>query len=392
MNNNVAATYPPTEDDGINLSDAIKLITDNWKRIVIGAVAGALIGLIGWSFLATYKAESVLVNNGAINFLSWRSLQKSLPLLASQLIQDKRLSPDQENMYATMSDTKWWIKNVQPTYSLTKADTKDLATVGKELQENGSTNILNLVITTSARSKETAEANINIATQFIKSGSAYLTIKNLIKGYESQVLNSDANLQKQIADSERDLKYMRERSRNLESLRQRFPQNATATTQQVVDAKDSNAKYMPISTQLVAINTEINNTVESLAKLHDQQIKEGTLRDFVNQALPIINKETNGLELVSILLDVVANMRKSVSSEDVNAQLALNDLEATLVSARTNFTNSLDTDLTPQITRSSPLIPAVAGLFGGAIAMSLISLGLRLYDTYRSKASSIGLK
>lgn len=392
MNNNAATTYLPAEDEGISLIDAVKLIADNWKRIVIGAVVGALVGVIGWLFLATYKAESVIVNDGAINFLSWRNLQKSLPLLASQLIADNQVSPDQEKIYRTMADAKWWIKNVQPTYSLTKADIKDLATIGKELQENGGANILNLIVTTSASSKETAEANIDVTTQFIKSGSAYLSIKNIIKGYESQILNSDANLQKQIADAERDLKYMRERAKNLESLRQRFPQNVTATTQQVVDAKDSNAKYMPISTQLVAINTDINNTVESLAKLHDQQVREKTLREFVKQALPIIGKETNGLKLVNELLDVKADMRKSLPAEDENAQLALNDIEATLVSVRTHFTKSLDTDLTPQITRSSPLLPAIGGLLGGAVAMLLLSLGLRLKANYRSGTISIGLK
>lgn len=401
MNNNPAVSYPPAKDDTINLGDVIKLITDNWKRMVVGAVTGALFAFIGWSFLATYKAEAILINSCsneannrtneankcAINFTSWRNLQLNLPLLASQLIADKRLSQDQEKMFKTMSDTKWWTKNVQPTYSLTKADAKDLASIGKELQENGSS-ILNLVVNVIGSTKEAAEANIDVATQFIKQGSAYLSIKNLIKGYESQILNSDANLQKQIADTERDLKYMRERAKNLESLRQRFPQNAGFTTQQVVDAKDSNAKYMPISTQLVAINTDINNTVESLKKLIDQQAKERTLRLFVQQTFPIINQETNGLKLVDTLLDVEVSMRKATSPEDLNAQLALNDIEATLVNVRTQFTNSLDTSLAPQITRSSPILPVLGGLFGGAIAMLLLALGHRLYTNYRSSAIS----
>lgn len=387
MNNTQSQNTSLPDEEGINLADALQFIIQNWKRAVVCAFLGAAVGLCGWVWLGTYKAEAVLINNGAINFLSWRSLQKNLPLLASQLLADHQVDKSEESMYKTMSDAKWWIKNVQPTYSLTKADTKDLATIGKDLQESGSTTILNLVVTASAPSKDTAEKNIHSATLFIKQGSAYLSIKNLIKGYESQILNSDANLKKQIADAERDLKYMRERAKNLEILRQRFPQNSASTNQQVVDAKDSNAKYMPISTQLVAINSDINNTVESLQKMRDQQAKEITLKTFVEQALPMMDKETNGLNLADALLAIVANLRMGTPADDINAQLSLNDIESTLVGIRTFFTKNLDTDLTPQITRSSPLLPTAAGFFAGAIALLGFALAKRLLPSLVTRKS-----
>lgn len=363
------------DDEGIDLGQVVDFLSENWKKAVAGAMAGAVIGVGGWATLANYKAESVLVNNGAINFMSWRGLQKSLPLLASQLVADKRIPAGEEGMYMRLSDAKWWAKNVVPTYSLTKADTKDLAAISKDLQDSGGTTILNLVVTAQASSKEAAVANVDVATQFIKQGSAYLSIKNLINGFESQILNANANLQKQIVDAEVDLKFMRERAKNLETLRQRFPQNAAVSSQQIVDLKDSNAKYMPISTQLVAINSDINNTVESLQKLRDQLAKTKTLRAFVEKALPIVNKETNGLKLVEALLHLQSEMRQESAPDDVNAQQTLNDLEATLIGVRTFFTKSLDTDLTPQVSRPGVLQPAAGGFVGGALVVLLVALG-----------------
>jgi hypothetical protein len=152
----------PDEDDGISLAQVVDFLSENWKRALAGAVAGAVIGVGGWSVLATYKAESVLVNgsgvgnNGALSFMSWRGLQKNLPILAAQMVETKQVAPDQLSQYGRLSSAAWWTKNVVPTYSLTKTDTKDLATISKDLQDSGGTNILNLVVTATGSSRESA--------------------------------------------------------------------------------------------------------------------------------------------------------------------------------------------------------------------------------------------
>lgn len=383
MNQQVSEQPLNEGDDGINIGQVIDFLSEHWKKAAIGAAVGAVIGAAGWSVLATYKAESVLINNGALSFMSWRGLQKNLPLLAGQMLEMKQVKPGEEGIYKSLSDAKWWSKNVVPTYSLTKADTKDLATISKDLQESGGTNILNLVVTASGSSKELAEANVDTATKFIKQGSAYLSIKNLINGYESQVLNNDADLQKKILDAEVELKFMRERARNLESLRQRFPANAAVGTQQIVDLKDSNAKFMPISTQLVAINTDINNTVESLQRMRDQMAQMNVLREFVQLALPLVAKDSNGLALVDALLKVEADLRQNLAADDTNGLQMLNSVGATLVGFRTSFSKSLDTDLVPQISRSGVMQPLAGGLIGGFVMTLLFALGRRAYSVYR---------
>ena len=372
-------------DDGISIGQVIEFLSDHWKKAALGAVAGAVIGAGGWSALASYKAEAVLVNNGALSFMSWRGLQKSLPLLAAQMVETKQVTSNELQQFQRLGSAAWWQKNVVPTYSLTKADTKDLATISKDLQESGGTNILNLVVTASGSSKEAAEANVDVTTKFIKQGSAYLSIKSLINGYESQVLNNDAELQKKILDSEVELKFMRERARNLESLRQRFPANAAVGTQQIVDLKDSNAKFMPISTQLVAIYTDINNTVEALQRMRDQMAQMNVLREFVQLALPLVAKDSNGLALVDALLNVEADLRQKLAADDTNGLQMLNGIEATLVGFRTSFSKSLDTDLTPQVSRPGVVQPLAGGLVAGFVVTLLYALGRRAYGAYRAR-------
>lgn len=387
---NQQATEPSqNEEEGIRLDEVIDFLSDHWKKAAIGAVAGAVLGVGGWSVLANYKAESVLINNGAVSFMSWRALQKNLPILASQIVAAKQLKPGEEAQYGRLTSAVWWQKNVVPTYSLTKADTKDLATISKDLQESGGTNILNLVVTATGSSKEAAEANVDVSTRFIKEGLAYLSIKNLINGYESQVLNVDADLQKKILDAEVELKFMRERAKNLEALRQRFPQNAAVGSQQIVDLKDSSAKYMPISTQLVAINTDINNTVESLQRMRDQMAQMTVLKGFVAQALPQVAKDTNGLVLADALLKVEADMRQQLPPEDTNGLQMLNGIEATLVGFRTSFSKSLDTDLVPQVSRPGPVAPAAGGLLGGAALVFLMALSRKVLSRLKRRTAQV---
>lgn len=372
------------EDPGVDLLQVVDFLSRNWQRMLMGGIAGAILGLAGWLFIAKFEAESVLINNGALSFMSWRGLQKNLPILASQMLETKQVKPEQEVVYKQLSSPKWFAQNITPTYSLTKTDTKDLATISKDLQESGGNNILNLVVHAKGYSKEVAIGNVEMVTAFIKQGSAYLSIKNMINGYESQVLNMDSELQKKILDTEVDLKFMRERSKNLEGLKQKFPQNTAMGSQQIMDLKDSNAKFMPISTQLVAINTDINNTLELLHRMRDQAAQMKVMREFVAKAQPLVAKDTNGLALCDELLGLEESLRGGLVAGDTNGLQMLNSIRASLVGIRTWFMKSLDTDLVPQVTKPGPVMPVIGGVFGGALLALFYSLGIALLPRLRA--------
>ena len=387
MNQQVSENNAIDDDAGISLAQVIEFVSGEWKRLAAGAVAGLVLGVGGWAVLAGYKAEQILVNQGALSFLSWRGFQQSLPLLAAQLLEQKKVASADEAQYRAMSSAQWWAKNVKPTYLLTKGDTKDLVSVGKELQESGGTSIVNLVVMASGSSRDEALAHVNTATAFIKHGSAYLSIKGLVQGWDYQILNTEAALAKKITDAEVDLVYMRERAAKLEALRQRFPQNVTVSAQQVVDLKDSSAKYMPISTQLVAINTDINNANESLARMRSEINQIKVMAEFVKEAKPIVEQSGDGLEVVDQLLEVTKSMFAATRPDDVDSQQQLNNINASLVGVRTNFQRSLDTDLIPQASRPGVLQPAAGGLVGGVVLMLLVVLGRRAVAAFKARGA-----
>jgi hypothetical protein len=167
----------------ISLLDIVNFLTGAWKKLAIASILGAILGLSGWFFLGSYNAELVLNNNGGTDLVGWRSLQKTLPNLADQIIDESKVPEGQESLYRTLSNADWWQKNTTATYGMSKADTKDLAsTAGLEA---AGTSIMSLTITAGGSTKGRAIDNARGAKNFLLQGASYLAIKSLFSAQEA---------------------------------------------------------------------------------------------------------------------------------------------------------------------------------------------------------------
>lgn len=410
MNNPNSDDLMDNDEWAFSLADVVDFLQGAWKLLLGGALAGLLVAGLGWLAVGKYTAESVMVNNPlagdtvlldgkkvieqkrAVDLISWRGLTQSLPNLAGELL-DKGVVPDSDRaQIGAMSSPAWWGASVKPTFSLSKADAKELAVISKQMQETGSADILNLVVKTRGSSETAAAANAKVATDFIMQGGAFLSVRETVNRYESQVLTVESEMRKKIADSEVELKFMRERAQRLEDLRTRFPANVVVGSQLVVDLKDSNAKYMPISTQIVAAQSDINAAQEELARMRDKLAQSALLRSFVAKAQEETGKLYNGFALIDQLLAIVDGLRKAANADDVNAQLVLNTLQADLVKARTFYTKGLEIRLAPSVTPPALALPLVGGLLLGGFAMLVFLLlrnALRALRAKQAQASAL---
>lgn len=403
MNNSNSDDLMDNDEWDFTLADVVDFFQEAWKVLLGGALAGLLVAALGWLAVGKYTAESVMVNNKvsgnaitvggkplsessrAIDLISWRSLSQSLPNLAGELLGTGAVPETDRGQMGAMSSPAWWGASVKPTFSLSKADAKQLAVISKEMQESGSADILNLVVKTRGSSEAAAAANAKVATDFIMQGGAYLSVRDAINRYESQVLTVDSDLQKKITDREVELRFVRERAQRLEDLRTRFPGNVVVGSQQVVDLNDSNAKFMPISTQIVAVESDINAAQEDLVRMRDKLAQSALLRSFVAKAQDQTGKLHNGFALIDQLLAIVDELRSAASQDDVNAQLVLNTLQADLVKARTFFTKGLEIRLAPSVKPPALALPLAGGLLLGGFAMMVFLLLRNALKALRAK-------
>lgn len=364
-----------TDGDEVDLWQIADFLIGHAKIIFLGGIVGVFFGWGGWSALAPFKGELVInvekLGNAkpSIDYMIWRNLEQNLPLLALQLSESVKVKEETTEIdFKAFSSQKWWQQNVLPTYALTKADTRSLLMVSKELQESEGNTILNIVISDKQRSREAVERRLVQAADFIREGAAYLAIKGLLARYQIEV-NGAGDIRERIAQNEVELKYLRERAKRLEFLRAKFPHSRMASSQQVLEIKDSNAKYMPVESQLVAVYADIAGFEERATRLRLELLQLDLKQQFLTAANPLMAEEVNGLQLVRRLLEIEEKGRGKLKSSDQELFLTMEVMRAELLSIRTRFDNGLTKNALTKPIKSGPALPLLGGFLGGAFLM-----------------------
>ena len=379
------------QESEISLVDIINFLQESWKKLAAAAIVGATLGLGGWFVLGSFSAEYVLLNNSnsnsnsnipALDIVSLKTLQKSLPSLAAQALNDGKVSDSEYALYKEMQQDEWWQKNVIPTYAISKADAKDLAGISKDL-DSASTTILSIVVTEQAISKDEATKRVRAATAFLRTGGAYLQIRSLLNGYENQVISTAAELQQKIISAQIEMGYQQERVKSLEDLHKRFPGGAGAAGQ-VVDPKDSGAKYLPLTTQIIAANNDINQSKEIIARLQKRLAQLMLARNFLDQANPLADNNFDGLELAKQLLTVEGAMRTKLANGDMSGQEFLDQLRAQLLAIQARFSKGLEANTAPTASKKGMLKTTAGGLFGALFLMLLFLLGQKVWRSTKA--------
>ena len=349
------------QDAEISLLDIVNFLQSTWKKLVIASILGAVLGLAGWFFLGSYQAELVLNNNGGTDIVGLRSLQKSLPNLADQLIDESKVPQGQESLDRTLSNSEWWVKNVVPTYGMSKTDIKDLASTAG--LETAGTSIVSLKITATGSSRDKAIDNVRGAKDFLLQGASYLALKLQFSGQESQVISSDADIARKMNAAQVELEYQQERLKSLELLAKRFPGEQKSVSQGV-DPKDSGAKYMPISTQIIAVNTDINATKESIERLKDARAQMAILKTWVTQITPIMNSTFDGIALNQKLLEQESQLRTTIDSSDTKSLVFVDGLRSSLLANSIRFSKGFEMNAAPTAAKKGMIKATAGGLFG----------------------------
>ncbi len=375
--------YPPRDEVEISLVDIIQFVIDSWKKLALAAIVGLVIGVGGWFILGGYSAQTILLNNSnGLDLVSWKAIQKSLPNLAAQVVEDGKVPQGLESLYGALSGEDWWQKNAIPSFAIAKADTKDLAGVNKDF-DAAATTILSLTVNAGGPSKESAIEAAKASAKFLRTGGAYLQLRTILSAYEGDMISAVADIQKKITTTQIELGYQQQRAKSLEELYKRYPSNSSAG-QAVVDAKDSGAKYLSITTQIVAINNDINQSKENLQRLRDRLSQLALVKKFLVQASPLVESTYDGLALGEGLLEIEHQLRTATAKDDLQQQEILDQIDAQLMQVVARFTKGLEVNTSPTSKKAGLLKPASGGLFGAFFLMLFVLLGQRAWRGLKS--------
>ena len=153
----------------------------------------------------------------------------------------------------------------------------------------------------------------------------------------------------------------------LEDLRKRFP-DSSAAGQLLLDPKESGAKYLPLTTQIIATKQEINQSRENIERLNRRLIQLGLIEQFLVEAKASASQTFNGLSLITNLLSIEKKLRTTLPTNSPSSVEILDQLRAQFLQIQGRFSGGLEP--IPTI-KSTGLIKAI---LAGSITGFLLTL------------------
>lgn len=370
----------PLEDE-ISLIDILNFLIDHWKIYVTGAILGLFISLGFVSLKGTYSGEMILLNQGSgLNFISWGALQKNLISLAQEISAGDKPST---SIQRSMAIPEWWKKAVKPTYALTKGETKELAGISKDVQDSESIRIQNFVIRVEGRSVSAVNQDIDYVAEFIRSGSTFFALRSMVLSLESKINQSAPKINLDMNNALQEIKILSDRRDYLYTLRKEFPNESPVA--QVIDVNEGVAKFLPITTQLVAVLTDINALDERLLRLRQEKSQIEILGEFVKQSQSILKRGFQDQAVITDLMSLEASLRKNIPENELPKIIALDNVRRDLVSIKTSYTLGLQQVALPSVLAPKYLKPAAVGLLAGLFLGLVFSILMVLFRMVMSR-------
>jgi hypothetical protein len=356
----------------ISIEDIAKFIKEEFWKISISGLLGIVLSLIIGFLTAQYQAKLIYTNYSGIDIPKLKTLQASLP----KLYEETEKSNSQN---AFLKSEKLWETSVKPNILIKKADGKDLLDVSALTKASNS--IPTIEIVGYGTSKPKAIQNAETISSFFINGSSYLQLRDLIRNYDLRSIAVVSNAQKKVSALEIESVYLERRIKNLNSLKNQFP-NAINAGSQVVDAKDSGAKYLPISTQIIAATTDLNGIQEQLARLRDEESQVKVYSNFADSGKKILTETFDPKQLIDKLLIVIESIQKSIPPSNTIQINAAESIKVDLKSIQTDNLYGLR-----QIGEFDVSYPKYVkylgiGLFAGLMCGLIFSVALRLKSKF----------
>ena len=357
------------QPDEISLADILNFISKTWKKLVFASCIGALVGYGWWYQMGNYNSTLVLENQDNFDLINWRSIQKAMPRLAQEMIEEQKVPIGLENQYEAMKEELFWEKSFTANFAVSKLDAKNLVALGKGLDNAGS-QIVSFNLETGSANRGESIKNALVLEDFIRQGGSYLALRALYSGYDTRINYSIAEIKMKISTLEIELGYQQERVKRLENLLRRFP-TASSGASQVLDAKDSGSKYLPLTTQIIAAIADINTTAEALQRYDDELQRLKYFKVFVEQTKPLLQESFDGLILIKKMLSAKQEIQKNTSNPNQGDFAEFIKIQNDLGGIENHFTQGL-VKFTVPVTKKKGLLKSTAVGFAFGFFLMLV--------------------
>jgi hypothetical protein len=339
------------------------------------ALGGLLCAFIFTYALGQHTASITLLNYAELDIPRIKYLQAALPKLSQEELVKGSLS--------SFGSEGLWKSAIKVNSLVGKSDAKDL--IDPASLKSDRFNIYAIEVIGKANAKKLAEERAQEISNYFINGSVFIDLRDLVRQYELMVTTTNAKLGTKILNTEVELAYIERRIKSLNELKRQFP--ATITSQnnsmQLMDTKDSTAKYLPVLTQIIAATADQNNQLELLQRYKEEGAQMRIYSSFVEKAKPFMDAGLKDPKLLANLLNILDEAKKEANTN--YEKVTLSTIEGDLKKIMAFKLYGLPQVGSIGITGPAYLKNTAIGLFGGVMMGILFALGLRVSQRLRAE-------
>jgi hypothetical protein len=230
---------------------------------------------------------------------------------SKKLTEDKGLS----NLPDLVSSRDTLVKILEPQLNISRADARELVDIGAAVKETA-TQMIGVRVSPSASDPIVAQERARMLAEYVRDTAFHIGIIDYGRSKETELAQSLLNFDEQLIARRFELKQLFDKNSAFRQIGIRNPDAARLGSGQVVGLNDTTVRFLPLPTQLVALESqifEVNQVIERASRAREQaEVSLGYYRLLRSTA----DKAPSGEAVVTGMSDLLAKALSTRSVED----------------------------------------------------------------------------
>ena len=392
------------ESKEISISDVVKFLASNGKLYLSSVVLFIIIALGFIRLYPTYTAAVTLkyslqnkpsgvsietedLYDSHLDLINWRSTQDKLSILAALQSNNNK---DAHPYLKELASQGWWTQHVAPIKPLSTDEAKELlginsmivgnnkpteesnsvAYLGRVIKE--STRVSGLLVSITASDLNDAINKVEVAGDFIDNAAGVIRYRTYLSSLEQKLIDSSNKLRIESSEINEALKLNIDREQELIRLHKEYPQANNVFIDGLI--RQENTKYLPLSTQLVALNIENHELKIRLKQLDEKKQANQVNQLFIDLSYPVVEKNISYKNIYKELMDNELQLRNKISKTDFVSLQALDKIRYQLITLNKIASAQIVKGDVVVIKRPDYLKSAIKAGFLGLVVGMLLSI------------------
>ena len=203
-------------------------------------------------------------------------------------------------------------KLIEPVYSFTKLDAKELMDQPKD----SSNNIIGLRINYASRSPENAQQMVGLLGMYVMDSIIYRIYSDELQFKRSEIIAKMTTLDNVIITNQELLEKYRRQGADLKQIINRYPESSRQAATQLISVTEDNARYLPPVTLLVTTEVQASEANESIRKAKREQRQSALWLEYYDHAKAMLDGTKSGESILRGLEPVKESVFKDKNLED----------------------------------------------------------------------------